>query len=81
MHKFFAFKFVKHALTPAAMAARFPEHPGAVAEAGRLADRLRFDLRADLGYRYPGAEDDTANRAARGFGRAGGWVTRHPTRR
>ncbi len=46
--------------SPAAMAARFPEHPEAVAESGRLAERLRFDLRADLGYRYPGAEDAEA---------------------
>ena len=43
--------------SPAAMAARFPEHPEAVAESARLADELRFDLRSDLGYRYPGAED------------------------
>jgi error-prone DNA polymerase len=43
--------------SPAAMAARFPEHPDAVAEAERLADSLRFDLSSDLGYRYPGAED------------------------
>ncbi|HEY8626295.1 MAG TPA: error-prone DNA polymerase [Solirubrobacteraceae bacterium] len=43
--------------SPAAMAARFPEHPEAVAETARLADELRFDLRSDLGYRYPGAED------------------------
>jgi error-prone DNA polymerase len=42
---------------PAAMAARFPDHPEAVAETARLAERLRFDLCADLGYRYPGAED------------------------
>ncbi len=47
---------------PAAMAARFPEHPEAVAETVRLADRLRFDLRSDLGYRYPGAEDAEAMR-------------------
>jgi error-prone DNA polymerase len=47
---------------PAAMAARFPEHPEAVAEAARLADELRFDLRSDLGYRYPGAEDAEAMR-------------------
>ncbi len=46
--------------SPQAMAARFPEHPEAVAESGRLAERLRFDLRADLGYRYPGAEDAEA---------------------
>jgi error-prone DNA polymerase len=43
--------------SPAAMAARFPEHPEAVAESASLADELRFDLRSDLGYRYPGAED------------------------
>ncbi len=43
--------------SPAAMAARFPDHPEAVAETARLAERLRFDLRSDLGYRYPGAED------------------------
>ncbi|MGH2844056.1 MAG: PHP domain-containing protein, partial [Solirubrobacteraceae bacterium] len=43
--------------SPGAMAARFPEHPEAIAESARLAERLRFDLRADLGYRYPGAED------------------------
>ena len=43
---------------PAAMAARFVEdHPQAVAEARTLADRLDFDLRVDLGYRYPGSED------------------------
>jgi error-prone DNA polymerase len=44
------------------MAARFPEHPEAVAETQRLAERLPFDLRSDLGYRYPGAEDDDAMR-------------------
>src|SRR5206468_2353812 len=33
------------------------EHPDAVAETLRLADRLRFDLCSDLGYRYPGAEE------------------------
>ncbi len=48
--------------SPAAMAARFPEHPEAVAEAERLADSLRFDLSSDLGYRYPGAEDTAAMR-------------------
>jgi len=47
---------------PQAMAARFPEHPEAVAETVRLAERLRFDLRSDLGYRYPGSEDPTAMR-------------------
>jgi len=48
--------------SPAAMAARFGEHPEAVAETVRLAERLRFDLRTDLGYRYPGAEDAGALR-------------------
>src|SRR5213076_345565 len=45
-----------------AMAARFAEHPEAVAESARLADRLRFDLLDDLGYRYPGSEDPDAPR-------------------
>jgi error-prone DNA polymerase len=48
--------------SPAAMAARFPEHPEAVQETERLADSLRFDLGSDLGYRYPGAEDEAAMR-------------------
>src|SRR5438105_3092729 len=48
--------------SPEEMAARFAEHPDAVAEATRLAERLRFDLSSDLGYRYPGAEDDDAMR-------------------
>ncbi len=48
--------------SPAAMAARFPEYPEAVAETARLADSLRFDLGSDLGYRYPGAEDTEAMR-------------------
>ncbi|MGZ8666017.1 MAG: DNA polymerase III subunit alpha [Solirubrobacterales bacterium] len=43
-------------------AARFRDHPDAVAEAARLAERLRFDLTRDLGYSYPGAEDPTADR-------------------
>ncbi len=46
---------------PEAMAERFAEHPDAVEESGRLAERLRFDLTNDLGYRYPGAEDPTAD--------------------
>ena len=49
--------------TPQAMAARFADHPEAVAESGRLAETLTFDLCSDLGYRYPGAEDTTASRA------------------
>ena len=48
--------------SPAAMAARFEDHPRAVAETRALADRLTFDLKQDLGYRYPGAEDPQANR-------------------
>src|ERR687887_297003 len=47
------------------MEGRFRDHPGAVAERGRLAERLRFDLTEDLGYRYPGAEDETADRRLR----------------
>ena len=38
---------------PGAMATRFAAHPEAVAETVRLADRLRFDLTQQLGYRYP----------------------------
>jgi error-prone DNA polymerase len=47
----------------AEMAARFADHPEAVVESKRLAERLRFDLTKDLGYRYPGAEDPGADRA------------------
>ncbi|MDX6701062.1 MAG: error-prone polymerase, partial [Baekduia sp.] len=47
--------------TPEAMAARFEDHPEAVAETARLAASLTFDLTADLGYRYPGAEDAGAD--------------------
>src|SRR5262249_50540303 len=42
--------------SPQAMASRFADHPQAVAETSRLAERLTFDLRKDLGYRYAGAE-------------------------
>jgi error-prone DNA polymerase len=48
--------------SPAAMAARFEGHEEAVAETAALAERLRFDLTEDLGYRYPGAEDPQAAR-------------------
>ncbi len=52
-----------HVLTsPAAMAARFRDHPQAVAESSALAEQLNFDLAGDLGYRYPGVEDRTAQR-------------------
>ncbi len=48
--------------TPQAMVKRFVDHPDAVAETLRLAERLTFDLTHDLGYRYPGAEDGEADR-------------------
>jgi error-prone DNA polymerase len=48
--------------SPAAMAARFRDHPQAVAESSALAEQLTFDLAGDLGYRYPGVEDRTAQR-------------------
>ncbi|MDA0161241.1 DNA polymerase III subunit alpha [Solirubrobacter ginsenosidimutans] len=52
-----------HVLTsPKAMAARFEGHARAVEESGELAARLTFDLNTDLGYRYPGAEDQSAPR-------------------
>ncbi len=47
--------------TPRAMAARFADHPEAVAETVRLAETLSFDLTADLGYRYPAADDAGAD--------------------
>ncbi|MDQ2631575.1 MAG: PHP domain-containing protein, partial [Actinomycetota bacterium] len=47
--------------SPGAMAARFAEYPEAVAETERLAERLRFDLTEQLGYRYPGSEDSGAD--------------------
>jgi error-prone DNA polymerase len=49
--------------SPGEMAARLgAEHPDAVAETLRLAERLRFDLTEELGYRYPGSEDPGADR-------------------
>ncbi len=47
---------------PAEMAARFAAHPEAVAETLRLAERLRFDLTRQLGYRYPREGDPDADR-------------------
>jgi error-prone DNA polymerase len=44
-------------VSPERMAARFAEHPEAVAETVRLAERLQFDLTRELGYRYPEEED------------------------
>ncbi len=52
-----------HAMSsPQAMASRFADHREAVRETLRLAERLTFDLDTDLGYRYPGAEDQGAER-------------------
>jgi error-prone DNA polymerase len=48
--------------TPQAMASRFADHPDAVRETLLLAERLTFDLTKDLGYRYPGAEDEDSSR-------------------
>jgi error-prone DNA polymerase len=48
--------------SPVTMEARFADRPEAVAETARLAERLRFDLRAELGYRFPGSEDPDADR-------------------
>jgi len=47
---------------PSQMAERFRDHPDAVVESARLAERLCFELTEDLGYRYPGSEDGSANR-------------------
>src|SRR5213078_1961779 len=48
-------------LSGAEAADRFRDHPEAVAETAQLAERLRFDLTRELGYSYPGAEDDGAD--------------------
>src|SRR5215213_4695612 len=53
--------------SPAAMAARFEDHPRAVAETRALAERLTFDLTHDLGYRYPGSDDPEASRTLAGI--------------
>jgi error-prone DNA polymerase len=51
-----------HALdSPERMAARFPDHPDAVAETVRIAERIEFDLRSDLGYAYPRQGDPSAD--------------------
>ncbi len=46
-------------------ATRFRDHPEALAETARLAERLRFDLTREIGYSYPGAEEDTAAKRRR----------------
>jgi error-prone DNA polymerase len=43
--------------SPQAMAECFAEHPDAVVETLRLAERLEFDLSRELGYRYPREEE------------------------
>jgi error-prone DNA polymerase len=43
--------------SPVEVAERFPEDGDAVARTGELADRLRFDLTEELGYRYPDFSD------------------------
>jgi error-prone DNA polymerase len=47
---------------PKAMAARFADHPDAVTETLRIAERIEFDLRRDLGYAYPRQGDPEADR-------------------
>jgi error-prone DNA polymerase len=60
-----------HALdTPKRMAARFADHPEAVAETLRIAERIEFDLRADLDYRYPREGDADADHELAGVCRA-----------
>src|SRR3954447_1928793 len=49
-------------LSPTQAARRVRARPEAVAESERLAERLRFDLTRELGYSYPGAEDESADR-------------------
>jgi error-prone DNA polymerase len=44
-------------LSPAEMEDRFPDDRDAVRRSGELAQRLEFDLTAELGYRYPDFSD------------------------
>ncbi len=46
------------------MAAMFRDHPEAVAETKRLAERIEFDLTRDLGYRFPDFSDSDPRRTA-----------------
>ena len=64
--------------TPRAMVARFTDHPEAVRETLNLAELLRFDLTKDLGYSYPGAEDESALRS---WGSCAGRAWRSASRR
>ena len=64
--------------TPAGMAARFQDFPGAATESVRLAETLTFDLTGDLGYRYPGSENEDAARELTGICQAE-FSRRYPT--
>ena len=48
--------------SPQAMASASPTIPRRSARRSLLAEQLTFDLRRDLGYRYPGAEQQSASR-------------------
>jgi error-prone DNA polymerase len=54
-------------VSPEEMAIRFGEYPEAVAETVRLAERLRFDLTKELGYRYPREGDERADKELYGL--------------
>ncbi|MDX6538953.1 MAG: error-prone polymerase [Gaiellales bacterium] len=47
--------------SPAELALLFADLPEAIGETVALADRLRFDITQDLGYRYPAADDTVAD--------------------
>ena len=49
-------------VSPGEMAERFADHPGAVTETLRVAERLQFDLSRELGYRYPREEEPGVDR-------------------
>jgi error-prone DNA polymerase len=48
--------------SPTKMTERFADHPGAVIETLRIAERLEFDLSRELGYRYPREEEPGVDR-------------------
>ncbi len=48
-------------VSPNEMSKRFPDHPEAVRETARLAERLSFDIERELGYRYPQQGDPQAD--------------------
>ena len=53
----------EHALkTHQQMERLFADLPEAASESARIADRIGFDLTQDLGYRYPSADDESADR-------------------